>query len=122
MTVIESTSDETTLTAPYVLYASGYDTGIAVSNMTSGSAAQTGQVHFKFYMDGMELEHSTSSMAPQTTMTVLLSELLDNAGHSGPFSGYMTITTDFTPGGGQGLHLEFRGGSRHRLILTKPKE
>ena len=49
------------------------------------------------------------SMAPQTTMTVLLSEILDNAGHTGSFSGYMTITTDFTPGSGQVFISDFSG-------------
>ena len=109
MTVIESTSDQTTLTAPYVLSEGLFDTGIAVSNMTSGKTAQSGQVHFKFYMDGNEISYSAPTMAPQTTTRMLLSEILRVAGHTGSFSGYMTITTDFTPAGGQVFISDFSG-------------
>ena len=60
---------------------------------------QAGAVHFAFYMNGQELNYSTPAMlGPQSTMTVLLSEVLTAAGHTGSFSGYMTITADFTEG------------------------
>ena len=110
MTVIESTSAQTVLLAPYVLYTGlplNFDTGIAVSNTTSD---QAGVVHFAFYMDGQEMEYSTSSMmAPQSTMSMLLSELLMAAGHTGAFTGYMTITTDFTGGAGAVFISDFAG-------------
>ena len=111
MTVIESTSDQTTLTAPYVVYDGAFDTGIAVSNMTSGKSAQSGQVEFKLYMDGNEISYSAPTMMPQTTMSMLLSEILREAGHTGMFSGYMTITTDFTPAGGSVYISDFSGFS-----------
>ena len=58
---------------------------------------QAGAVHFAFYMDGQELKYSSPSMlVPQSTMTVLLSQLLSAAGHTGTFRGYMVITADFT--------------------------
>ena len=111
MTIIESTVSQTKLTAPYVVYDGSFDTGIAVSNMTSGTSAQSGQVHFKFYMGGNEISYSAPPMAPQTTMVKLLSELLTAAGHTGMFSGYMTITTDFTDGAGSVYISDFSGFS-----------
>ena len=93
VTVIESTSAQTMMKVAYVLSEGLYDTGIAVSNMTDD---QAGAVHFALYMNGEMLEHSTSMMEPQTTMVVLLSDLLTTAGHTGSsFRGYMTITADF---------------------------
>ena len=94
VTVIESTSAQTVMKVAYVVSEGMVDTGIAVSNMTEDEA---GAVHFAFYMNGQKLEHSTSMLAPQTTMTILLSELLRAAEHTGSyFRGYMTITADFT--------------------------
>ena len=107
LTVIESTSSQTKLTAPYVLYSAPYDTGIAVSNTSTNL---TGAIHFAFYMAGAETKYSTSSMlAPKSTMSVLLSELLMNAGHTGDFVGYMTITTDFSGGIGSVFISDFAG-------------
>ena len=94
VTVIESTSAQTVMEVAYVLSEGSYDTGIAVSNMTDD---QAGAVHFALYMNGEEMKYSTPSMMqPQTTMSVLLSEVLRMAGHSGSFRGYMIITADFT--------------------------
>ena len=94
VTVIESTSAQTVMEVAYVLSEGSYDTGIAVSNMTDD---QAGAVHFALYMNGEEMKYSTPSMMqPQTTMAVLLSEVLRMAGHSGSFRGYMIITADFT--------------------------
>ena len=107
MTVIESTSSQTKLTAPYALYSAPYDTGIAVSNTSKNL---TGAIHFAFYMNGAETKYSTSSMlAPKSTMTVLLSDLLMSAGHTGEFLGYMTITTDFSGGIGSVFISDFAG-------------
>ena len=94
VTVIESTSAQTTMEVAYVLSDGPFDTGIAVSNMTKD---QSGAVHFTLYMNGQELKYSTPSMmGPRSTMSVLLSEVLTAAGHSGSFSGQMIITADFT--------------------------
>ena len=98
VTVIDSSSAHITMNVAYVLLDGAYDTGIAVSNMTKD---QAGAVHFAFFMNGQELNYSTPAMlAPQSTMTVLLSELLTAAEHTGGFQGYMTITADFTAGDG----------------------
>ena len=94
VTVIISSSAQITMNVAYVLSEGLYDTGIAVSNMTDD---QAGAVHFAFFMNGQELKYSTPAMlGPQSTMRVLLSELLTAAEHTGSFSGYMTITADFT--------------------------
>ena len=107
MTVIESTSSQTEMTAPYVLSLGSFDTGIAVSNT---STTLTGAIHFSLYMGGEETEYSTPTMlAPQSTMTMLLSEVLSNAGHTGDFVGYMTITTDFSGGEGAVFISDFSG-------------
>ena len=93
VTVIDSTSAQTSMTVAYVLSEAPYDTGIAVSNMTKGEA---GAVHFAFFSNGQELKYSTPDMVgPRSTMRILLSQLLTAAEHTGSFSGYMTITADF---------------------------
>ena len=93
VTVIDSTSAQTSLKVAYVLSEGLFDTGIAVSNMTKEEA---GAVHFAFFMNGQELKYSTPDMVgPRSTMRILLSELLTAAEHTGSFSGYMTITADF---------------------------
>jgi hypothetical protein len=102
VTVIDSTSDQTMLRVAYVLSNGPYDTGIGVSNMTDGKSAQTGAVHFDLYMNGQRIgpatadySYSTSMLGPQSTMSMLLTEVLTGAGHTGRFGGYMIITTDF---------------------------
>ena len=109
MTVIDSTSAQTMLLAPFVVSDGRFDTGIAVSNTSSG---QAGAVHFKLYTGGQEISHSTPDMlGPQSTMSMLLSDMLVAAGHTGTFNGYMTITTDFTDGAGQVYISDFAGFS-----------
>ena len=94
VTVIDSTSSQTSMKVAYVLSEAPYDTGIAVSNMTKDEA---GAVHFAFFSNGQELKYSTPDMVgPRSTMRILLSQLLTAAEHTGSFSGYMTITADFT--------------------------
>ena len=93
VTVIESTSAQTTMEVAYVLSDGTFDTGIAVSNMTKD---QAGAVHFTFYMNGEEVSYSTDMIMPRSTMSILLSQVLTAAGHSGSFSGQMIITADFT--------------------------
>ena len=99
VTVIESTSSQTKLSAPYAIAGSGtggggYETGIGVSNMSSGGNAQPGAITFDFYVDGEMMSHTTADMLePGDTFSILLGELFPNAG-----SGYLVITTDFTDG------------------------
>ena len=99
VTVIESTSAQTKLSAPYAIAgpgtgSGGYDTGISVANMSSGTNAQPGAIKFDFYVDGAMMSHTTAAMLePGNTFSILLGELFPNAG-----SGYLIITTDFTKG------------------------
>ena len=119
VTVIESTSAQTVMKVAYVVSEGLVDTGIAVSNMT---AAEAGAVHFAFYMNGQKLEHSTSMMAPQTTMTILLSELLTAAEHTGIFRGYMTITADFTEADAGVFISDFAGFTAGATVRNHPEE
>ena len=116
VTVIESTSAQTVMEVAYVLSDGAYDTGIAVSNMTDD---QAGAVHFALFMNGEEMEYSTPSMMqPQTTMSVLLSEVLRMAGHSGSFRGYMIITADFTKADAGVFVSDFAGFTAGATVRT----
>ena len=107
MTVIESTSAQTMMEVAYVLSDGAFDTGIAISNMTKD---QAGAVHFKFYVNGEEVSYSTPNMLmPRSTMSILLSELLTSAGHTGSLSGQMVITADFTEADASVFITDFGG-------------
>ena len=110
LTVIESTSSQTKLAAPFAIAdtLSGFDTGIAVANMSSGGNAQAGVIKFDFNPadGGGTMTHTTTAssagsrylnaagmLEPGGTYSVLLSELFPNAG-----TGNLTITTNFTSG------------------------
>ena len=116
VTVIESTSAQTVMEVAYVLSDGPYDTGIAVSNMTKD---QAGAVHFALYMNGEEMKYSTPSMMqPQTTMSLLLSEVLRMAGHTGSFRGYMIITADFTKADAGVFVSDFAGFTAGATVRT----
>ena len=83
--VIEATPSQTTMQVAYVISDGLFDTGISVANMTSGSTAQTGAIHFSLFMDGTEVTHTTDLVMPQSSVTMLLSEVLTAAGHTGSF-------------------------------------
>lgn len=118
VTVIESSSAQTVMKVAYVLSDGAFDTGIAVSNMTKEEA---GAVHFALYMGGQEMKFSTPSMMqPQTTMTMLLSELLTAAGHTGSFSGYMIITADFTEADAGVFISDFVGFTSGATVRNQP--
>ena len=118
VTVIDSTSAQISMKVAYVLSEGGYDTGIAVSNMTKD---QAGAVHFAFFMNGEELTYSTPDMVgPQSTMRILLSQLLTAAEHTGSFSGYMTITADFTAGDAGVFISDFAGFTSAVTVVTVP--
>ena len=107
VTVIDVESSQTKLTAPYALAAQGFDTGFAISNMTT-NPGQAGAIMFSLYQNSDDVvEYTTSAGSPGRGLTngmleagatyaVLLTEILDAAGVEGGFSGYVTITTDFT--------------------------
>ena len=107
VTVIDVESSTTTLVAPYALATMGFDTGIAVSNMNTKDE-QAGAITFMLFQNGDEpIEYTTSAGSPGrgltsgmleagTTYAVLLTEILDAAGVTGGFSGYLEIITDFT--------------------------
>ena len=107
VTVIDVTSDKTTLVAPYALATQGFDTGFAISNMNRDSE-QAGAITFMLFQNGDEpIEYTTSAGSPGrgltsgmleagTTYAVLLTEILAAAGVSDGFSGYLEIITDFT--------------------------
>ena len=117
VTVIDSSSARPRMEVSYVLSEGLYDTGIAVSNMTKD---QAGAVHFALYMNGQELTYSTPSMlGPQSTMTVLLSQVLTAAGHTGNFRGYMTIRADFTAADASVFVSDFAGFTSASAVYQK---
>ena len=119
ITVIESTPSRSTLKVPFVLTDGSFDTGIAVSNMSSGGSAQPGAITFDFYVGGMKMSHTTSASSPGSGLTesgmlmpgstyaALLSQLFPG----NPGGGYMIITTDFTSGDGNIFISDFAGFS-----------
>ncbi len=120
VTVIDSTSAQTSMKVAYVLSEAPYDTGIAVSNMTKDEA---GAVHFAFFSNGQELKYSTPDMVgPRSTMRILLSELLTAAEHTGSFSGYMTITADFTDAEAGVFISDFAGFTSAVAVTPKTRD
>ena len=111
VSVIGVTSDQTTLSLPYALATMGFDTGIAISNMNTGTD-QEGAITFMLYQNGDEaVKYTTDANSPGsgltngvlaagTTYAVLLTDILDAAGVEGGFLGYAMITTDFTDAAG----------------------
>ena len=117
VTVIESSSAQTVMQVAYVLSDGTFDTGISVANMTKD---QAGAVHFTLVMDGNKIEHSTPSMLmPQTSVTMLLSEVLKAADHTGSFGGYMMITTDFTNADAGVFISDFSGFTAGATVRVK---
>ena len=116
VTVIESTSAQTKLSAPFVIAGSGtglggYETGIAVANMSSGRNAQPGTITFDFYPAtgvnaGEKMTYTTTAsgmgsqyldtagmLEPGGTYAVLLGQLFPDSGN-----GHLVITTNFMKG------------------------
>ena len=122
VTVIESTSAQTVMEVAYVLSDGPYDTGIAVSNMTKD---QAGAVHFALYMNGEEMKYSTPSMMqPQSTMSLLLSEVLRMAESYRSFRGVHDHHGGLHQSRRRGFRLGFRwvyrGGYRSYVKLRDP--
>jgi hypothetical protein len=119
VTVIESSPSRTTLKAPFVTNDGTFETGVAVSNMSSGGNAQPGAIMLDLYVGGTKMSYKTSASSPGTglnangmlepgsTWSVLLSEVFPG----NPGNGYMTITTDFTGGDANVFISDFAGFS-----------
>jgi hypothetical protein len=97
VTVIDVESDKTELVAPYALANGVFDTGFAISNMTT-KPGQSGAITFTLYQTGEEpVTYTTSDMLDAGgTMAILLSEILLESEGVETFQGYVEITTDFT--------------------------
>ncbi len=100
ITVIDVTSDQTILLAPYAVrnFALGWDTGIAVAN-TNVKTEQSGTVTFQFFSEGeMEMVTPDDVVMAGSVYTALVSELLAGSEvfDSENFEGYVMVTTDFT--------------------------
>jgi hypothetical protein len=113
VTVIASMSAQTKMMVPFVHSSGtlgGIDTGVAIANMSSSGDAQPGTITFDFYGGGTKTSYTTGPgspgdglnssgmLVPGATYAALLSSLLDAAGLTGAFSGYMTITANFLDG------------------------
>ena len=122
MTVIDSTSAQTTLKVPFAVDNGTYDTGIGVANM---SDAQAGAIMVDFYVGATEpMSYKTEAgspglglnvngmLEPGGTYSVLLSELFDG----NPGNGYLIITTDFTGGDGNIFISDFSGFSATGIV------
>jgi hypothetical protein len=120
VTVIEATPAQTTMQVAYVISDGLFDTGISVANMTSGRTAQTGAIHFSLVMDGNEVTHSTGMVGPQSSVTMLLSEVLTAAGHTGAFRGYMLIEADFSKADAGAFISDFSGFTAGAMVRPVP--
>ena len=121
VTVIAVTSDKTTLLVPFAIYdglMGGYDTGIAVANRNTKDE-QEGTIMFEFWMDGDVVEHETGILKAGGAFAALLSDMLDAAGHTGPFSGYVMITTNFTNADGAAYILDGTTGFSAGATVTR---
>jgi hypothetical protein len=120
VTVVAVTSDKTTLLIPFAIYdglMGGYDTGIAVSNRNTKDE-QEGTIMFAFWMDGDMIEFETGTLQAGGAFVSLLSEMLDAAGHTGNFSGYVVITTNFTNADGAAYILDGTTGFSAGATMT----
>jgi hypothetical protein len=120
VTVIEATPAQTTMQVAYVISEGTFDTGISVANMTSGRTAQSGAIHFSLFMDGNEVTHSTDMVGPQSSVTMLLSEVLRAAGHTGGFRGYMLIEADFNKADAGVFISDFAGFTAGATVRPVP--
>ena len=119
VTVIESSPSRTTLKAPFVTNDGTFETGVAVSNMSSGGNAQPGAIMLDLYVGGTKMSYKTSASSPGSglnangmlepggTWSVLLSQVFPG----NPGNGYLTITTDFTGGDANVFISDFAGFS-----------
>ena len=120
VTVIEASPAQSTMQVAYVISEGTFDTGISVANMTSGRTAQSGAIHFSLFMDGNEVTHSTDMVGPQSSVTMLLSEVLAAAGHTGSFRGYLLIEADFNKADAGVFISDFSGFTAGATVRPVP--
>ena len=118
--VIEASPAQSTMQVAYVISEGTFDTGISVANMTSGRTAQSGAIHLSLFMDGNEVTHSTDMVGPQSSVTMLLSEVLRAAGHTGAFRGYMLIEADFNKADAGVFISDFSGFTAGATVRPAP--
>lgn len=144
LTVIAISPAQTVMLVPFaVVNASGFDTGLAVSNTTTdpfgatggGARNQGGSVSFTFFpQTGSSCTvtpsgstvgtgfSSTGAIESGRTVTVLASELLRTTGSNCPtvFTGYIFIVANFTHGHGSAFVSDFRGFTSASNVLILP--
>ena len=110
-----------TLLFPYAVSAGSWNTGIAISNPSAFTDTPlSGDITFTLFPnDGEMIVHQTSAMSTGTgldedgslpagnTHTVLLSEVLDDAGMPMEFIGHLYVRTNFTGCRGVGWVTDF---------------
>jgi len=114
----------------------GYNTGIAIANTTTdpfaaGATKQSGTMTFYFYPQTgtAPAPYTTSATTPGEGLTsgaldsgriytVLLSRLLEAAGVTGDFSGYIIVTCAFTNAHGQYFISDFEAFTNGALMLV----
>ena len=110
-----------TLLFPYAVSAGSWNTGIAISNPSAFTDTPlSGDITFTLFPnDGEMIVHQTSAMSNGTgldedgslpagnTHTVLLSEVLDDAGMPMEFIGHLYVRTNFTGCRGVGWVTDF---------------
>ena len=110
-----------TLLFPYAVSAGMWNTGIAISNPSAFTATPlSGTITFTLFPNGGDkIVHSTDGMSTGSgldedgslpaghTHTVLLSEVLDDAGMPGDFVGHLYVRTNFTGCRGVGWVTDF---------------
>ena len=119
-----------TLLFPYAAVWEGvWDTGIAIANPSAGTDTPlSGTITFTLFPnDGDMVEYPTGDMSPGmglapdgsipagNTYSVLLSQILVDAGFSGDFVGHFYVKTDFTGCRGLGYVSDFESGAQAYL-------
>ena len=118
-----------TLLFPYAVSSGMWDTGIAISNPSAFTGTPlSGDITFTLFPnDGEMIVHSTDGMSTGTglaadgslpagnTHTVLLSEVLDDAGMPMDFIGHFYVRTNFTGCRGLGYVTDFNSGAQAYL-------
>ena len=119
-----------TLLFPYAAVWEGvWDTGIAIANPSAFTDTPlSGDITFTLFpSDGEMIMHSTDGMSSGSgldedgslpagnTYTVLLSEVLDDAGMPGDFIGHFYVRTNFTGCRGLGYVTDFASGAQAYL-------
>jgi hypothetical protein len=149
--IVTITGSQTVLLAPLAqnMPSIGYDTGVSVANTTmdpgaavlgfKGAIPQAGKIAFRMYQQqtpsaavkvytyitdgaspgtGLDAE---GMLQPGSTYTVLVSQILDAAGITEEFQGYMVIITNFTNAHGLYVASNFQTFSQGSpLMVVRP--